>query len=482
MKFPTTSFVVLLLAIAPYAWGQETRAESRSFSSSNSDGRNINRWRHSTGASDFNVETRGNIELTDDDMDVKSLSNDGYLEITKTVFGAKRSIVIESLGGGKIKREYYEGRTRMDWEPQGKKWLGEILPEVVRTTTLGAEGRVNRIFQKGGSAAVLREIDEMRGDYAKARYAKLLLEKDIPAGEMATIVSAIADDIGSDYYLASVYQNHVEKLLATPASANAFYQGTQRIGSDYYKSSVLKEALEKFSAEPAQVKTILQSAASIKSDYYLSVVLTTLLEESDVKEESLAELLAVSSKIPSAYYRSQVLGKALEKKGLSPKVQNEVVKALAGVSSDYYKSVVVTKMAESGTIDKVVQTELIDLVSNNLSSDYYSAVALKSILEHQQLNDESFRQLVIAGGKINSATYAADVLKRAGKEQLNRSQLIELLKASSGISSDHYLSDLLASIAPQVRNADAQVKEAYRQAAKRISSETYYGRALKAID
>jgi hypothetical protein len=69
-------------------------------------------YTHSNGFSSFNIETRGRIELTDDDKDIKSISADGYLEITKTVFGSKRSLVITPQGNT-IKREYYEGRTNL---------------------------------------------------------------------------------------------------------------------------------------------------------------------------------------------------------------------------------------------------------------------------------------------------------------------------------------------------------------------------------
>ena len=94
MKFssiPKTTFLLTLLLIATaQTFGQEYSAESKSSRNHNGDERNVSRWRNSTGVTDFNIEMRGTIELTDDDKDVKSLSNDGYLEITKTVFGAKR--------------------------------------------------------------------------------------------------------------------------------------------------------------------------------------------------------------------------------------------------------------------------------------------------------------------------------------------------------------------------------------------------------
>src|SRR5688572_27082918 len=92
----TTFLLTTLLVSAVQTFGQEQSAESKSSRSHHVDERNVSRWRNTNGLSDFNIEMRGTIELTDDDRDVKSLSNDGYLEITKTVFGAKRQIVIES--------------------------------------------------------------------------------------------------------------------------------------------------------------------------------------------------------------------------------------------------------------------------------------------------------------------------------------------------------------------------------------------------
>src|SRR6516162_1619521 len=77
------------------------------------------------GISGFNIEMRGKIELSDDDKDVKSISPDGYLEITKTTFGGRRAIVLTPQGDG-IKREYYEGGEKVDFEKEGgRQWLGE---------------------------------------------------------------------------------------------------------------------------------------------------------------------------------------------------------------------------------------------------------------------------------------------------------------------------------------------------------------------
>ena len=80
--------------------------KSTSVSVSGNARNDMHRWKTSNGFDNFNVEYRGKIEITDDDKDIKSMSDDGYLEISKTVFGSKRSIVIEAQGNGKIKKEY----------------------------------------------------------------------------------------------------------------------------------------------------------------------------------------------------------------------------------------------------------------------------------------------------------------------------------------------------------------------------------------
>ena len=139
------------------------------------------------GISSFNIETRGKMELTDDDKDVKSMSSDGYLEINKTVFGNRRTLIVTPQGNG-LKREYYEGRTLVAFEPEGRKWMNEVMPELVRSTTIGAESRVVRFYRKGGTKAVLDEIRIIESDYVKVRYANLLMEQNVTASDYASIV------------------------------------------------------------------------------------------------------------------------------------------------------------------------------------------------------------------------------------------------------------------------------------------------------
>jgi hypothetical protein len=446
------------------------------------DNHGVQHWRTSSLVSDFNIECRGKIEVTDDDKDIKGISDDGYLEINKTVFGSKRTIIIESQGGGKIKKEYYEGRTKMDWETNGKAWLSEILPELVRSSTIGAEGRVNRFFKLGGATAVINEIGELSGDYTKGHYAKLLFTKNIPVADLPKVIDRIADEISSDYYLSTLLKDSMEKLMVSTESSDAYFRASEKVNSDYYRTVILKEALKKYSASPAQVKTILRSAGGISSDYYQSVVLSTLLEQENVKEESLSELIIASKNIGSDYYRSQVLAGALKKQGISKTGVRNVLTSVADVASDYYKTNVFNDMAERTTMEPDLQISMIDLIQNSVSSSYYASISLIKMLKHQKLSSESYKALVNAAGQLESATYAADVLRHCADRTLSNDEMITTLKASTSIDSEYYLTTVLQALAPQVKAGDAAMKDAYRQAAKSIDSETYYGRTIREIE
>jgi hypothetical protein len=473
------TFVFMVILSEP-ALSQVSASSSENVSITTDGG--VYRWRTSSGSTDFNIEMRGKIELTDDDQDIKSISDDGYLEINKTVFGSKRTIVIESLGGGKMKKEYYEGRTKIEWEPNGKEWLAEVLPDIVRSSTIGAESRVNRFFRQGGTTAVLSEIDKLKSDYVKSHYGKILLEKNIPSADIPKVITTLSSGISSDYYLSTLLKDSMKKLLISKEAADAFFKATEKIASDYYRSVVLKEALQEYAASPEQVKMILRSASSIQSDYYLSVVLTSVLEHAEVKEESIADLVDISKNISSDYYRTEVLNKALQKSGVSKETVKNVVSAVANVGSDYYKTNVFNSLAERTTIEPELQTQIITLLANSVGSDYYASVSFSKILKHQKLSDQSFQQLVDNASKLSSSTYSAEVLKDASKTDLSTTRLLTLLRASANITSEYYLTTVLQSLAPLVKSGDSSVKDAYRQAAKSIKSETYYGRALKAIE
>ncbi len=131
MKLHTVTAISCLFLVYTAAGQDVVTSSSRNGSTKTS-------YKNFNVLSNFNVESRGKIELSDDDKDIKSMSPDGYLEIKKTVFVSRRSLVITPSGSG-LKREYYEGGTSVAFEPETK--LEKLKALVVETKTRTYKGR-----------------------------------------------------------------------------------------------------------------------------------------------------------------------------------------------------------------------------------------------------------------------------------------------------------------------------------------------------
>ena len=444
-------------------------------------GKSTYRYSSSTGVSDFNIEMRGKIELTDDDKDIKSMSDEGYLEITKTVFGSRRAIVIQSLGDGRMKKEYYENRTKMEWDPAGKAWLNEILPDIIRNTTIGAESRVARFFKKGGTSAVLEEIEKIENDHSKSHYANLLMKQAVSEKDYANIINTLANKLHSDHYLSEFLKNNVDKFILNKDASAAFFNATHKLNSDHYKTVVIKEALKNQITSAENVKIILQSASKMESDHYITEVLTTLLKQDKLSNEIVGEMITTTKSIESDHYKTVVLTEALDRPGLTTIAHQKVIESVKDIESDHYLTEVVKHLLSSklsdGTLDLVLD------VTGSIESDQYKSDVLLTLINRQDLQEGQFNKLVEACGRMGSDHHKALVLKEMFRSpNLTDNKIRAVINGAKAVGSDHYLSDILVTAAPRVKSGSQAMKDAYRQAAKAIGSETYYGRALRAIE
>ncbi len=469
-----TLSTILLVLCGLTVIGQSISVESRNGSQKTT-------FNRGGGMSSFSVETRGKMDITDDDKDIKSMSADGYLEITKTVFGSKRKIVVSPQANG-LKKEYYEGRTLIAFEPEGRKWLGEILPEIVRSTTIAAESRVNRFYKNAGAKGVLDEIRIIESDYVKVHYANLLVSLNPPIQNMATIVAEVTSTMDSDHYITEFLTKNMKKFIPSKEATEAVFAATRKMDSDHYKTEVIKEALSSAPASLESVRIALQATSNMESDHYKTEVLTSLLRQTNLTDEILSEMINTTKTMESDHYRTVVLTKVLSKSGLSSGSFQRALESVKEMDSDHYKTEVMTHLLENN-LGADVQTILIAATSS-IESDHYITLVGKKILEKQALSDDSFQKLLEAMSKIGSDYYIAEFLKTAAERPNLTKQNMQAIVTSAGtIESDHYITEVLVEMAPRIKATnDSALMDAYRTTAKKIGSETYYGRVMRAID
>jgi hypothetical protein len=155
---------------------------------------------YNTNSSSTELTYEGKITFTDDEKDIRSISPGGYFKFSKTTFGNRRAIHIESRSDGTLKRTYYVGRQEAPYEPEGRKWFADMLPEIIATSGIGAEDRVARIYQKSGTTGVLQEISRIDGDHGKNTYfSYLVAQPGLKENDLRAIVTSVRTTVGSDY-------------------------------------------------------------------------------------------------------------------------------------------------------------------------------------------------------------------------------------------------------------------------------------------
>ena len=114
-------------------------------------------YRNDDSFENFEVKYKGKIVVTSNDKDILSISPGGFFTVTKSSFGNKRKIHISADNRGRLNKEYYEGKSKKDFDKNGKEWLEDVLPEIILHTGISAEERINRLAKKSFSE-VLSEL------------------------------------------------------------------------------------------------------------------------------------------------------------------------------------------------------------------------------------------------------------------------------------------------------------------------------------
>lgn len=466
---------ILILALL-YPSFSEAQRKSTSVNISR-DGKTTISIKNSYGKN-FSLEYQGDIELADDDSDIVSISRGGYMEIKRSAFGSRRRILIEPDNSGQLIKKYWVGGSQKSFDAEGKKWLSEILLDVVRTTTLGSEKRVDRMYKKGGYYPVLKEIDIIDSDYVKARYIKLLMEKKMDEKGLLGVLKRIGK-VSSDHHQADILKHNSSLFLSSDALRTTFIQTTGKINSDHHKASVLKTAIEDPEISDNQLKALFGIAEDINSDHHKASVLARVLENRTLNAENTKLLIAVASSINSDHHKASVLKKALAGNDISSGSYNSLLSSVDNMSSDHHIASVLGAVLKED-LDPESLSHLLRQVKQNMSSDMHQASVLKKVALSQDV-DQSLEAYLSALRDVDSDHHKAEVFRALSRKSFSDDGLIAILEATKSINSDHHHAETLMAFAPEVRGKSDRVVDAYHDSTDTISSDHHLGRTLRAL-
>jgi beta-lactamase regulating signal transducer with metallopeptidase domain len=411
--------------------------------------RDISHISWSDSSERITLSHRGTITLNDDDTDIVSLSPYGYFIVTEsaswvprflsTWVGIRREIELRGRPDGTIARIYVSGGREQAYEPEGREWLREMLPAIVRRTGLAADTRVARILQRDGVAGIAREMALLEGDFVRSLYLRTLVQQATLAPDDLALALRSAQRIGSDFELAQALIRVADTQTIEGAATAPYFQAAGTIGSDFEHRRALSALLSRVT-DPVVIAAMFQSAAQIGSDF------------------EQAELL-----------------RAAAARGLPEQAPDAFFRAVDTIDSDFeHRRVLMSVLRQGGP---AAETRLMFQSAERIDSDFEQAellIAAASGGLPEQAPDAFFRAVGTIGSDFEQRRVLAAVVARP---TVAADTLEAALGSASAIGSDFERAELLLAIA-RTHRIEGRLRDAYLIAAESIRSDYEQGRVF----
>jgi hypothetical protein len=383
----------------------------------------------------------GKVELSEDETTIKSISPGGYLKYRHN----DKKMIAESNSQNGISYEIFDGDNKLSLDSVGKKFIADAIQELI-SWGFDAEGRVDRIYKKGGDSALLVEMARIKLDNIKDAYLDRLLKNNaLTTNELSQVIRQI-DSMASDMDKARFLTRFGPKQLSDSLITESWLLTVARMNSDMDKANLLRHFLDQDTLSGQSLGKVLDITDHFGSDMDKSNLISHLIDRNQLPSSQFSEVLDVIKHFGSDMDKSNLIAKMLDKEMIPP---NDIYNALSIIKdfgSDMDKSNLISKLLEKEAIPVSDQGHVMAIVKD-MGSDLDKENIYKKMME---------------------------------KFIKTEDQWIRLINETTGISSDFDRSNLLVEIASKMPRTEA-VKAAYQHAAKRINGDMDYGRVMKAV-
>lgn len=391
------------------------------------------------------VVTIGRVDFTDDESDIASIASGGSFDLSETRKGITRRLRVRERGGSLARTFWIDGDERPATD--ATSWLREIVPTLVRESTVGVEGRVARVRRAQGAEGVIATIGTIASDGVKRLWFRYLL--DGPALQTSELVTAAraASSISSDGDKARVLSDILTRSRGDVAVASAVVETAQTISSDGDRREVLSAVAQSPSATIDLLTRVAHAAFGISSDGDKRALLTLMAPRADESTALRSVLIDGANSISSDGDHAQLLI------------------AMIGKNADDATRVAALRSAMS------------------ISSDGDRARVLTTALTSTLLANESGRTAYInaADGISSDGDHAQVLLAAARAGNPSSAALVAIARSAARIASDHDKTEVLLAIARSGAAEQPTVREAIVAALRTVSSGSDYRRVMDVV-
>lgn len=305
------------------------------------------------------ARSKGRVEFTDDDHDIKNISPNGYLKLRDDRDGVVRTLEVTTGPDGTPRKSYTLRGERREFDAEASAWLATLLPDVIRHTAIGAEARVQRMVRQSGAGSVLNEISLMGPNSARVIYLRLLFKGKLSAGDLQRAAEVVAREISSDGDKARFLVESRNAFLGTTAEP-AFFDAINSIKSDGDRKRVLTAVVQNEGLQRQSLLRVMDSARAFSSDGDKGSFLTEAAPHYLGNDELATAYFGAVDSIRADGDHRRVLSLTLNQKPVRRENILRAVKSAGRIMSDGDKAGFLMEVAALNLNDQTVTTAVRD--------------------------------------------------------------------------------------------------------------------------
>jgi len=440
-------------------------------------------YKYSDGFSNYDINVKGEIKVNNDDTDIKSISSGGYLKFSKKTFGNKRSITVESNSTGDLTYEYYEGRTKVPYEPEGKKWMGEVLLEIIRMTGIDAEGRTKRIYTKRGVDGVLEEINIISSNSVMALYFDALLKNtNLNNNELLAVSSSISKEMSSNTERGKLFRDYSELFLKDNTTAVGYFNSVSKLSSNTERGSILTDISGKIDFNDPQVtESYFTCIDKMSSNTERGRILRYAERTQKLSTQAYTRLLVSTKKLSSNTEMGSVMRSLDNLEIGNTMVSTAYFNAIDGMTSNTEAGSTMRHLIKNYDLNVDNFERLLGSIKKLTSNTEMGSVlrCIKEInLENPKINEAYF----LAINSMSSNTEAGSVLRYTIRNHnMNPNSWSQFFTVTGRLTSNTEMGSVLSYTIDAMPFDDEGIVDGFFLATSKFSSNTEHGRILRAL-
>jgi hypothetical protein len=364
----------------------------------------------------FNFRAEGDVDLAPDGSGLIGLDDGGYLDIRRTRDGNQRRVRFTGENG-EVVRQYWVGGDEQPWTPEADAFVTEVMPIVLRETTIDASERVAWLLANRGPTGLIDEIGLIQSDYAQRVYSVQYSETaTIAPADFARLMALVENNMSSDFEVRITLTAVHGRQEPTGESFIALLNAARGLGSDFETRVLLQTVSESLRRTPEAASAYLDLAAMIGSDFELRNALIPLVVNDELGEDIVGKAIELGAReIGSDFELRMLLAPAASRVGRSDALAQAYTNASKAIDSDFELRQTLMTLAGSAELTPAGWKGLLT-TAQQIDGDFECAALLMGVAHRLPQDAEviaAYRATLETVGSDHERLRAAAVLDNA---------------------------------------------------------------------